>query len=62
MGSKANAKLAGEEVIEIRRPRDEGVPKGELASRFRVTRENSVLAASSRFPSDDRPDAARLLE
>lgn len=48
MGSKANAELAEEDVIEIRRLSDEGVPTGELASRYGVSRENLLAIVSRR--------------
>jgi hypothetical protein len=40
MGSDSNAKLAEGDVLEIRQQRAEGVPTGELASRFGVTKQN----------------------
>ena len=39
-GSRCNSKLVEDDVFEIRRLRDEGVPAGEVASRFGVSRKN----------------------
>jgi hypothetical protein len=48
VGSRCNSKLTEPDVLEIRRLRAEGVPIGEMASRFGVTKQNIQAIVSGR--------------